>query len=319
MSFVTSALNSLNTARSQHFNIYNAEGSSLEVKIKSFAAHKCYTLISFPANLVASGASVLAAAAGACTIGALKIAVFAISLGNVKLPVSTGIMFFGERAVVSLFQALKTIYEISSDIYNFCSKCINTVKKALTALGLAVLFNKIKEVVIEVLLFIETRIEKGFNKASESETNFQLADGSLPLLRPLNITRKTFVQDWVHYNDRSFKDITLHTAISVATLPLNACAAVCSTVVTVALGAAYVSKALLYAATNINIPLPTFTNEAAQVAGQTLRDSVENAGTCLLDIPITVYKVGAAIGINRVLATIRDVVCYIPVAVFTNN
>ncbi|MCH9630194.1 MAG: hypothetical protein S4CHLAM37_01880 [Chlamydiia bacterium] len=330
MASVFTPIDSLNNARSMHFNNYNAENVSFADKVQSFTAHKCYTAISLPVNIAASAASGCIAAAGGCIIGAVKVAVFAFTLGNARLPISTGFVTFGSRAIAHLAEASMTGYEIGSDAACFSSKCIRAVKRVIDAIGLTALFNKIREVVevvlnkvgeavSRVLRFVGNRIQAGFEKASASEIANLANGGSLPIVSSLNNNRKTFVQDWTNYNQRSMKDIATHTAISVVSLPLNAAVAVTSSLTTLALGTAYVAKALIYAGTNINVPIPTFTNIAGQVASKAVGDTLENTTTCALDVPITVYKVGEATGINHVLATIRDVLLYIPVAVFTSN
>ena len=317
----------LNEHRSLNFMTYNSEHSTTNEKIDSWIAHKFWVTISFPANLLAAGIGSLSAITGASTIGAFKVAVFAITLGNVTPRISTGVLWNGQRVIAAVGGIASTVGELCSDIQSFASKCVEFVQTAIRAIGLQALLEKIQDVCIQVLEFIGRhlskvfnfigeRFKKGFKEAIDSETNYQLGDKDLPVIDEINRQREKFSNYPDSINHRSFKHIAIHTTLSILTLPVNALALACSTAVSCILAGAFFSKILLFAATNINIPIPTLVTIPFEASLRVAGHLLKNIYVSLLDVPITLYKVSELTGIYRVMVTIKDVVAYIPRAIF---
>lgn len=311
-----SPIDYLNRKRANYFQNYNIENYPTDKKIEDWMSHKIFAIISFPANLLTIGIGSIGVLTGICTIGAFKVAVFAITLGNIKLPIPTGVVWFGEKVIISTLEVFSTIFEVGSDIYYFCKRCIKTVQEILTILGLKALYLKIHETVIEIFEFIGNRLEKGFYKASESEKNFQLGEKSLPIITHLHLFREKFVTKSSEYDQRSFKDIIVHSFLSVLSLPINAIAFTSSVAASVILSIIYCSKAILYAATNIHLPIPTFVQFSIATMARTGSYLFQNTTVCVIDIPITLYKISKATGLYQVAVKVTEIVSYIPQAIF---
>ncbi len=251
--------------------------------------HKAVSVITIPANAAVSVASATGAALSGCILGAIKVAIFAGSLGSWKPTFSTGVPWFCNRIINSGNNLCATVVEIVWD-------------------GISLPWN--------ILSFTFERLKKGLDKAEETELGYEASFETPAFIRPLNNIAK---ENRINFDmeERSFKEIAVHTAISFINIPVNAIAAIVSGIATIILLTAFEGKVLLYAATNININVPTFFRPAFGVACSTTGNVCLDTGTTVADIFVSIYKISKAIRIAPVLTTALRVVCYIPEAIFS--
>ena len=119
-------ISSLNDRRRNHFTTYRDETTSTDQKIKNWIAHKFYSVILLPANCSALYVN-LGLLLSAYAIAAFKIAVYAVSLTNIRLKIPTGAVWLHSRMVGHLEQIILIIGETVTDIafFNICDKVIS--------------------------------------------------------------------------------------------------------------------------------------------------------------------------------------------------
>ena len=309
----------VNQAREAAYLAYNDPNQLIGNKVMNFAGHKLLSAISFPLNAVAVGAGVAGAVAGGVVIGSVKVAIFAATLGNKQLRVPTGVVWFGERTVTPFVNLFLNSFEMITDIVKLCKKVVRKVKQVFEALHLQYVFTKIADVAERVVSFIGRRLEAGFTKAIESEGQNLFPDHTLPIVSPLNDFRNRVSNFDRNYEQRTVSDIAVHTLTSCVTLPVNVGTLLAGGALTVLSAVAFTTKALVYSFTNLDLRFSTQLSSHSTITGIGLFELVQNTGTCLVDIPLTIYKASEATGLVRAVATIADLIFYIPRAVFTNE
>lgn len=298
-------------------------------RVAVWTQHKVVSVASLATNAVALGIGTAGAITCACTLGVTKAALFALSAGFYKPEWPAGVVWFGERTFNAAYQSTLNLTEIIWDvghlIYLAVEKTFQAVRWVgrqlhLEGLALRVIIQIgrglqwVARKVWAVVEFVLERVAKGWEKASAAESS---AGDSTPLgLRSLNDLTKS-LRIWEAHGDRSVGQMLAHTALSVANIPLNFAAGVCSAATATVLSTLFAAKVGLYAATNINIPVPTGANHAINwslgSAWNVTADTISVAGDAFL----TLYKVGAALRLGRVMATAGEILLFIPRAIFS--
>ncbi|CUI17172.1 hypothetical protein PNK_1562 [Candidatus Protochlamydia naegleriophila] len=174
----------------------------------------------------------------------------------------------------------------------------------------------IENVLVPTIEFVVRRIDAGLKKAVESEVPCQMNESTPFLIKPMNDIAKETRIDWSS-QERLLSTIAKHYAISIVNIPVNAAAAICFTATSILLSAAFVGKASLYAATNVNIAIPTFAGHSIRAAASTSFNTIADVATDAADPFVLIYKTACTLRLNRVMATALDVLLYIPEAVFS--
>jgi hypothetical protein len=318
----------LNEARSSVFNAsHDNQGPSLE-KFASWMTHKALTVISLPANLAAVGLAGGGMVVAAGTLGVFKVAVFAATLGHKKLDIPTGFIWCAERGINAgahfAINLGELIYDAGNAVYlgyrlirwighklnldDFFKEIFNKLGQLFEYIG--------REIIEPTFRFVATRLKKGVEKAAEDEGDFKFSGETPALIRPLdNLTKKNRI-DW-QSNDRYWNTIFKHYFLSFANIPANGLTAMVAGGASIILSSAFVAKVVLYAATNINIPVPTYAGQAINATYASTRNIFADVGTDVCDGFVLIYKTSNAIGISRVVATALQVLLYIPEAIFS--
>lgn len=309
----------LDTARNEffkHSHNWDQDPNDPSVIEKSVCwfVHKGLTTISFPANVVEVGVCTVGFIASACTLGALKVAIFSFTLGNVKPGFSTGCVWFGERALHGVMDIALNTGELLYDAGNIVYQGYRAARWVAGQLHLGNLFNAIIDQIGRLFEFIGERIGQGIDKAAEVEGTPQFG-APYPLNLLDDLTKKYRID--FGSQDRSLEDIFKHYVLSVLNIPLNAATAIGAAGLSIILGSAFVAKVILYSTTNINIPIPTFAGEALSASVSTAYNVIADASNDAADIFVLIYKTSAALGLNHVVATAVRVVLYIPEALFS--
>jgi hypothetical protein len=321
-------LEELNQARSELFDTSHKKKEQQAVKFTSWLGHKALTVVSLPANLAGVGLGAAGMAVTASTLGVLKVAIYAMSLGNVKPSFPTGFIWSAERGINAgahfAMNLGEVIYDAGNTVY-LGYRFIRWVGEKLhIERFIAEIFRKLGELfeyigeqlLAPALRFVARRLEKGFEKAVEREGNFKFSGATPSLICPLDdLTKKNRI-DWNEEN-RPLSKIFHHYVLSAFNIPVNAVTAACAGGASVILSSAFTAKVILYATTNINIPLPTFAGQALDATFATTRNAVVDAGTDVADSFVLLYKASSALGITRVVATALQVLRYIPEAIFS--
>lgn len=284
-------INTMNDTRRSWYDSYNAPppGTSPSVpeKIGYFVGHKVVSVIDASICLTGIGIGITGMVLSVCTLGALKVAVFVVTLGNIRPEFPSGFEWFGRGAVSCV---VSLAHNATEWIYDAIDGCVFVVK----------------------------RLNYGFRQAALREQNFYGRDFSIETPPFLNwIDGRTSAHRIEGpLGTRPFSTIMKHYAYSLVNLPLNATVATVGFVVSAILGAAFVGKSLICAATNIDIPLPTAVLPVfAGTLGST-RVVIVDIANCVLDVAILGYKVIEATRLVRAAGTIRDLIMYIPQALF---
>lgn len=300
-----------------HMSSDQVSAYSREKMIGDWIQHKVYSIITLPANLLGTIVGLTGVVIGACTIGVFKVAVFAITLGNIRPPISTGVTWFSSKSVTSLSEVFTTSLELITDSISFVQYCTRKVREIAIKLGIYTIYLKIRDAVIRVFEHIGIRIVNGIKHVIQIEEAYQFPKYDLPFVTFINSIREKFVSmNYGEYNNRSFKDIFLHSAISVISIPANLIAASCSILALAASSIACFAKALFCIVTNLRISIPTFVGFSLEVCAICTKDLLANIETLMMDIPILLYKISKVTGIYQVAVKISQVFIYIPTAIF---
>lgn len=289
--------------------------------------HKVLSFACIPCNAVAIGVGLTGMVATAATLGTLKVAVYAGTLGNVKPSFPTGFLWFNERTAKAACDCCVNAYELIYDLghlfyqgfrlVEWIAKKIHLggfVKKALKLI--ADTFEVIaRKVLLPVVEFAAKRIQAGLEKAMESEVRCEM-DEDIPFFKPMNeVAKETRIN--MQSQDRLLSTILKHYAISMVSIPVNAVAATVFTATSIILSAAFVGKASLYAATNVHIPIPTYVEHSLKATASTGYNTIADVATNVADPFVLIYKTAYALRLNRVMATALDVIFYIPQAILS--
>ncbi len=321
-------LHQINVARGNCFKQSHHSQITKGAAFANWLGHKALTVVSLPANTVGAGVGSLGAIVTGCTLGALKVSIYAVTLGNVKPSFPSGFFWNAERGFNAGAHVAVNLGELLYDAGNTVYLGYRAIRWVAQKLHLEGLFTAIfrqlseafkfitNEIVAPVFRFVGRRIEKGFEKAAQAEGNFNFKGETPALLKPLDDLAKDNRIDF-SANDRPLINIFKHYLFSIPNIPVNVAAAVGAGAASVVLGTAFVSKAALYATTNIDIPVPTFAGQALDATLATTRNVGVDVGTNIGDGFVLLYKTANALGINRVVATAIQIIMYIPEAILS--
>lgn len=307
-------VSNINLARESLHSASHTDSNSFTQRITSWMGHKVLTVISVPANILTAGFCAAAFTASACTLGAFKIFVFACTLGHIKLSFSTGCYWLAKETISAISAIFRNSIELLYDTAKIIEGVYDSVRWVGRKLGLDGLFNAIFKQIGEFFVFIGKRVFLGVVASADREP--VVTWGKVPA--PLNLVNDPTKQCRIDFSSdsRSFGNIFKHSALSVINIPLNTVAAVCSGIATVALSTLFVSKTIVFAATNLDIPIPTYAAKAFNILSVTTTNILADVGTDVADIFVSVFKISDAIGLNRAIVTVLKVVKFIPEAIF---
>ena len=137
-------------------------------KALNWIGHKVLTVVCVPANLLAIGIGSLGMGLTACTLGAAKVAIFAITLGTFRPEFSIGFLWLGTRTISSGIELLSNGGELIFDACDLAYQGYRGAKALLTALKLDALSNLLKRAADVVI----ARVKEGIEHAELDETNF---------------------------------------------------------------------------------------------------------------------------------------------------
>lgn len=286
-----------------HTRHYFAQNSHLEdtdelisvttiEKMGNWIAHKAMTVVCLSVNVTAVGAGLTGAVAAGCLVGGIKVAIFALTLGNTKPSFPTGTTWCIERTTTAAYEVLKNIGELFYDLTDIFYQGFRALR------------------------WVFNRLEKGFEKANQNESGFTFSPQFVFPHTIINDATEKYRID-PNNEDRSMEYIAKHTFCSLINIPASCATALLAGCVAAPLFAAiYLSKALLYAGTNIHIPIPTYLGPAIEVSLSASFVAVYDIINIAADIFVTLYHLARALHLETALATARDVIAYIPEAVF---
>jgi hypothetical protein len=302
----------LNKWRASCFEAEHDRTKPFTDRATNWFAHKALSVVSLPANTLAAGIGCAGMLASACTLGAFKVLVFAGSLGHIKPEFSTGFIWCAERTYTSLANAVITVGELLYDVANLGYQAYLQVKWVFLALKL----DRIAQLVKEALIFVGNRIEAGIEISLKDEEPYMDKDFQLPApIHALNeaTERRSCFTD----TNQPLSNWFAHKLLSVVNIPLNAAIAVTSTALCIAGIVATCAKSLLYAATNIHVGIPTGVAYTGIMAAHSYTNVFRNTAEVGVDMAVMVYRIADLLRITRVIATIADVIAYVPRAVFS--
>ncbi len=320
---IVSTLNQMrkNLITESHIDSEHHKKSTI-ARVGNWFAHKAMSVVSIPTNTLSACAATAGAVAGGIILGSAKVFTFAVTCGAIKPTFSTGVLYFGERGLHSVGNVFTNIGELIYDaarlVGDTAEVCLtiasklhfgNFLRDALNAVGEAI-STAFDYTVFPLLKRIDSALEKATNE--EPASQYETAN----ILKPLDDAAKAERIDFSS-SERSFKKIFSHAVFSLANIPANAVAAICSSVAFAVLTSAFVAKVALYTATNLTVPVPTHAGNAGKTMLVSAANVLSDAATDVADIFVVAFKTSDALGLNRLATTALHVISYIPVAVFS--
>ncbi len=287
---------------------------SIPLKIGSWIGHKIVTVITLPVNVVSVGICATGMVLSACTLGAFKVAVFAITLGK-KLTYPTGCLTFGKWMLHSIVHIALNTGELVFDVLDPIYQVGRAVKWVAVKLHIDHIIKEVFIHIADFFAFVAEKIAKGWRKAYEAEEAFRFDDDTPIPIRKLNEITKDCRID-LNQEERPLGDILKHYVLSVFNIPLNATAALCSFVASLVLSSIYLVKVGVQATTDLNIAIPTGAGQAIATTFETTRNTFVDLGVDISDVFILMYKTSKALGIYKVMVTTIKVIRFIPEALF---
>lgn len=306
-------LKQINMAREECFN-ESYKAPDFKARAAYWVGHKILTVISIPTNLFATGFCTFTCAASACTLGAFKIVIFAASLGNIKLTYPTGCYWLAGEACEAITAIFKNTFELLQDAGSLLENGYNVVRWVGKQLHLDGLFKAILTRISQIFEFCIKRLDKGVKITAKREPEIKWDQASFPVQEINTLTEKYRID--FSSKKRSFESIFSHYVFSVITTPLNALIALCSGIACAVLSSGFVAKVIIFSATNLDIPIPTYAANVFKTCVESTTNLLKDVGVDLADIFVTVYKISDTLRLNRVVASILDVVHFIPEAIF---
>lgn len=309
----------LNDIRFQLFEDSTRYGATTTSKVCSWLGHKAVTVIALPVNIAAIGASLAGTALSACTLGAFKVAVFACTLGGLKLEFSTGCLYLLECGFHSTVAVAMNVGEVLVSAADLIENGIEQGRRFVVWIGeitgLEYIVGRIFERITAFFYFIGERISQGFEKAAQMEPN----DSFAALPEPLHFLNHRLSGSWddLHGNEPSLGWMAQHAVVSTIALPINGVAAIVGIAAAILSSTAFVTKAILYAATNINVPIPTYAGRMIGVTCISIYECGKDVGALIGDGGLLLYKTSRALGITRVAVLAFEILAYIPKAIFS--
>ncbi|SCA64276.1 hypothetical protein SCG7086_DJ_00020 [Chlamydiales bacterium SCGC AG-110-P3] len=285
-------------------------------RVVNWMAHKVLSLASVPANIGGIAVGAITFTACASTLGALKVAIFAATLGNVKPTFSTGCLWFGERTLHSVTHLLFNAGELLHDAGQALYQGARAVRWVGRKLHLEQVVEAIFQQIGRAFDFIGRRLQMGCQRAISDEPTGLSGDATPLPIRAVNDVTKKHRIDW-QSGERPLVNIAAHTALSAVNIPVNVMAAAMGAVASTALATAFVAKVVLHAATGAHVPVPTYTGHAIQGTFAAASNAVLDAATDVGDGFVMIFKASRALGLNKVVTTALKVLGYIPEAVFS--
>ena len=144
-------------------------------------------------------------------------------------------------------------------------------------------------------LFILNRLNQGLNKAAEKESPIPNKESFFVKW----IEKPTSDNRIVWGENRGALKVFKHYGFSLVNIPVHAANALVSGVASVALGAFFLLKSLVYAATKLDIPLKSYAHWTIGSTACSLYHIIEDVTTAVLDVFVLLYH--TSILINEVL------------------
>ena len=308
----------INQARNEKFDASLQDRPTSEV-LSYALGHKAISLIAIPANAATATACTAGTILSACTLGALKVGVFAGTLGHYRLKFDTGCAWMGERALHSGWELGKNMVELAYDGYRSVRFGVRCIRKAAEAIGLGHVFRKVAEVAKRVFNAAAERVWEGVvvvgKREMQVDPEFTLDLKTPGLLNFINGPTKDSRID-AFSSDRPASQILKHTLLSSANIPINAAAFTLASAASVLSATAFAAKVALYSTTKIDVPLPTYVGQCLNAAGATGGNVVKDTCHTVGDGFLSIYKVSQALGIVKAVVKVMEVIAYIPVAIF---
>lgn len=309
-------LNELSDYRQKLFKEYNDNSISTLSRIESFIGHKAVSVITIPVDLTGCAIGITGMVGSACILGAFKVFVFAITLGNIECKFSTGFLWFEKKTTGCITDLTLNLSEFIADGENGCIHVYNTMLKAAAKLHISGFVKKVFHQIDLLVHFMTKRLQRGFDQAYLCEKKYGFVF-SLKTPSFLHWIDKPTSECRLQPDEtRPLSKILKHSIASIVNIPLNATVALVGLAASAILTSAYVGKSLFSAVTNIDIPVPV---AVAPVVGATLATTINasiDTVNCMVDVAILVYKTAEVTGLINVAATMKDLLLYIPRACF---
>lgn len=304
-------VDSLDQWRTATYKAEHDDKKSLETRALNWFAHKGLCLLSIPANSVATAAGCIGMLASACTLGAVKVSFFALTLGR-ELQFSTGFNFLFERTVTSVSNIAETLGELFHDALDLSYQAYLQVKSLLVALKL----DFVADLLRKGFDFVIGRLEAGIEVSLKDEEPLVHAAKQLPY--PLyKLNRETEKRSCFVNSHQPLQTWFTHKLFSAINIPVNTVVAVTSTLLGIAGAIVTCAKAVLYATTNIHLPIPTGVGYTCIMAAKTFTNLTSNLAEVGVDLFVLVYRIAELLRINQAIATVAQLIAYVPRAVFS--
>lgn len=310
---IESGITAVARKRDDLWNNSHKKDAPISEKIAPWLGHKLVCTVALPLNLLEMGLCAAACGASACTLGTLKVAIYAGSLGNIKPSFSTGCQYLAKKSAQGLFLSVMTVGQLTYDVADLVYQGYRMSRWVAGKLHITHIFNAIFEQLGKMFTTLAINVGKGIDKASKEERSLRAT--LLPPFDRVNNSTNEYRID-LTAKDRKLKDIFKHYLLSIVNIPGNACLGVGAAAASVVLSTAFVAKVILYTTTNVTIPIPTHANQALNQTGKAISNISKDIGTNIADLFVVTYKISAALRINKVAASALQVILYIPEAIF---
>jgi|GEM_PF-4753685 len=299
---------------------------ALNMQLTNWLGHKVVTLITIPVNLTLLTGSLTLCTLSCVTIGTAKFAIYFFTLGNVKLPISTGFVTLMSSAFDG-FVGLGTIAgQLTYDTFNLAYQSYRLARFIIKELHLegiiSVIVKKVAEVVqfcfrqlVKALDFCFTRMLKGYQKALESE-NYDVKPSNQNLPSPLDELNNCAREHRIKSDDRKLSTILKHYVWSIPAIICNTPVFLISGCAFAILGAAFLGKATVYSLTNINIAVPTYAGKAFAISRDAGFNASIDLGVDVADVFVLSYKAIDSLGVMKAAATVFKCLSYAKEAFF---
>ena len=307
----------LNATRETFFqesHNFNGHLNTTGERVGWWLGHKFISMILLPANILEAAVCLVACGLSACTLGALKVTIFAVTLGNIKPNFSTGYIWFSDHLLQGVVNVCRNVGELGYDVGDAVYQGYRLCRWVAENLHLGNLFTTIFNEINRVFAYVAGRLEKGINQAASVEKSINF-ETPYPLSVLNDLTQKHRVD--ISSQDRHVEDIFKHYLLSVPNISLNAITSIGAAAASIGLGTIFTAKVILYATTNIDIPIPTYAAQPIGMGISTLSNVILDVGNNIADMFVLIYKIAEALGITQVVATALKVVLYIPEAIFS--
>jgi|GEM_PF-4169236 len=282
-------------------------------KVGNWLGHKAVTCISIPLNVLEIVGCVVLGVISACTLGAIKVAVFALSLENYKPGFTIGVAWLGERALHGFVDTYLNIIELVHDAKIVFNKTKQFVKWSAEKLHVTDLFNRISKKISFIVNQVIGHLKETVDVTWEAEP-YKAFEAPYPFKELNEWTKSTSID--LKSDDRALLDVFKHYLLSVANIPVNFAATLALGSISVVSTALFLSKVGLYAAFKVKVPLPTYLQQFSVATFQTAGNTIRDFSNDIADIVVLSYKASNTLGIIRVAKTALKVVVYIPESIF---